>query len=222
MTAPIVVFVPGLGLGPESVEPVLRQLKEPHEVVTLPGFGAPAARGDDLRTEALAERLVAELDSKQTVLVGHSSSCLIVVAAALARPDLVAGLVLIGPCGDPHASSWASLAVRWICSAVWEPPRLIPTLTRQYLRTTFRSMARAQEAVRHYDLAAAVPTLSVPTIVVRGRHDRLAPLPWIQKVAELAGGEAWTLPSGAHLPVLTDGAELAAVIRRWTRVSQPS
>jgi pimeloyl-ACP methyl ester carboxylesterase len=214
-----VVFVPGLGLGPESVQPIIRHLQEPYDVVTLPGFGVAATKDDDLRTEALAGRVIAALDGQHAVLVGHSASCQIVVAAALARPDLVGGLVLIGPTGDPRASGWPTLAVRWLRSAVWEPPRLIPTLARQYFRTTFWSMGRAMEVVRHYDLTAAAPGLSVPTVVLRGRHDRLAPPAWIRTVAALAQGEARTLSSGAHLPVLTNGTEVAAVIDGWARVS---
>ena len=66
----------------------------------------------------------------------------------------------------------------------------------------------------NYDLAAAIPALSTPTVVVRSKHDRLAPPQWAQQVADKSHGEAWTLPSGSHLPVLTNGRELAVFIRR--------
>jgi pimeloyl-ACP methyl ester carboxylesterase len=75
-------------------------------------------------------------------------------------------------------------------------------------------MARAMEAARHYDLAAAIPKLTAPTVIVRSKHDRLAPEYWTRKLAELAGGEAWTLPKGSHMPVLTNGRELAEFIHR--------
>lgn len=220
VTAPEVVLVPGLGLGPESYEPTVRDLGLSYRVVTLPGFGYPVRRGDRLGTEAQAERLVAELadyDGAQLVLVGHSASCQIVTAAALLRPDLVGGLVLIGPTGEVEASSWATLAWRWIRSAVWESPRLVPTLAKQYFRTQFRSMGRAMAVARHYDLAAVLPLLpdlSVSAVVVRCRHDHLAPPEWVERVAGLSGGQVRTLPTGAHLPVLTNGSELADVIRR--------
>lgn len=222
VTEPEVILVPGLGLGPEAYEPTVRYLDSPYRVITLPGFGVPVRRGDSVQTQALAERLLAEVGEHggaQVVLVGHSASCQIVAAAAVARPELVAGLVLIGPTGDVQAAGWPTLAWRWLRSAVWEPPRLVPTLSKQYLRTRFRSMARAMEAGRHYDLTKILPLLperSVSTVVVRCIHDSISTPEWVRKVAELAGGEARTLPTGAHMPVLTNGRELAATIRQVT------
>jgi len=213
MTTPV-VLVPGLGLGPESYAPTLEYLDTQYEVVTLPGYGERAARGVDLRTTALAERLAVRIKESPVVLVGHSASCQIVVAAAIAHPDLVKALVLVAPSGDLTASNWPTLVTRWVRSAVWDSPLLVPTLTRQYFRTGFATMARAMEAARHYDLAAAIPALSTPTVVVRSKHDRLAPSQWAQRVADQAHGEAWTLPSGSHMPVLTNGRELASLIRR--------
>ncbi|QNE20017.1 alpha/beta hydrolase [Kribbella qitaiheensis] len=209
-----VVLVPGLGLGPESYAPTLEYLDMQYDVVTLPGFGERAARGADLRTAAQAERLAVRIKEAPVVLVAHSASCQIAVTAAVAHPGLAKALVLVGPSGDITASSWSALASRWVRSVVWESPRLVPTLTRQYFRTGFPSMARAMEAARHYDLAAVLPTLSTPTVVVRSKHDRIAPPRWAQQVADKSYGEAWTLPSGSHMPVLTNGRELAALIHR--------
>ncbi|MGC4936643.1 alpha/beta fold hydrolase [Kribbella sp. DT2] len=211
MSAPV-VLVPGLGLGPESYAPTQQHLEIPSEVITLPGYGEPLHQ-DDLRVDALAERLAQQL-KPGTVLVGHSASCHTVVAAALAYPDLVSALVLLGPTGDVNASGWPTLAGRWVRSAVWERPYLIPTLTKQYFRTTFRAMAQAEQVARHYDLAAALPQVVVPTVVLRCPHDHLCPPQWAQRLADLAGGEAWTLSTGSHMPVLTNGRELAAFIHR--------
>jgi pimeloyl-ACP methyl ester carboxylesterase len=213
MTAPL-ILVPGLGLGPESYAPTLEHLDTQYEIVTLPGYGEPAPRGVDLSTSALAERLAVRIKESPAVLVGHSASCQIVVAAAVAHPELAKALVLVGPSGDRNISGWLALAARWSASAVWDPPRLVPTLARQYFRTGFPSMARAIAVAQHYDMAAALSELRAPTVVVRSKHDRLAPPQWVQQVADKAHGEAWTLPSGSHLPVLTNGRELAALIRR--------
>jgi pimeloyl-ACP methyl ester carboxylesterase len=191
----------------------VQHLDSQYEVVTLPGFGERVRRADDLRTESLAER-VADHMAEPSVLVGHSASCQIVVAVALARPDLVKGLVLIGPTGEVKASAWPTLAARWLRSAIWEPPRLVPILAPQYFRTGFVSMARAMDVARRYDLAEAARRLEVPTLVVRSRHDRICPPYWAQEVADLAHGEAWTLPSGAHMPVLTNGWELVRFINK--------
>ena len=224
MTAPI-VLVPGLGLGPESYAPTCRHLQAKYEVVALPGYGMRAGQDDDLHIEALAERLVQQV-KERSVLVGHSASCGIVVEATLQHPELVAALVLIAPSGDLTASSWPSMTGRWLRSALWNPPTLIPTLAKQYRRTGVPSMTRALEAARYYDLAAAAtklaaadPKQTVPTVVIRSAHDKLAPALWTQQLADLTGGEAWTLPTGSHLPVLTNGRELAGFIQRAATVA---
>ncbi|TDO33873.1 pimeloyl-ACP methyl ester carboxylesterase [Kribbella sp. VKM Ac-2527] len=227
MTAPI-VLVPGLGLGPESYAPTCKHLQAQYEVVALPGYGMKAGRDDDLHIEALAERLVQQV-KERSVLVGHSASCEIVVEATLQHPELVAALVLIAPSGDLTASSWPRMTGRWLRSALWSPPTLIPTLTKQYRRTGVTSITRAIEAARSYDLAAAASKLAagsadgsrptVPTVVIRSAHDKLAPALWTQQLADLTGGEAWTLPTGSHLPVLTNGRELAAFILRAAAVA---
>lgn len=212
MTLPV-VLVPGLGLGPESYAPTVQHLQAQYEVVTLPGYGERVRRGDDLRTESLARR-VAERVTEPSVLVGHSASCQIVVATALARPELVKGLVLVGPTGDVTASAWLTLAVRWLRSAVWESPALARPLVPQYARTGLISMARAMEVARRYDLTEAIRRLDCPTVVVRCKHDSLCPPGWAQRVADLVRGEAWTLPTGSHMPVLTNGPELVTFINR--------
>jgi pimeloyl-ACP methyl ester carboxylesterase len=191
----------------------VQHLTTPYTVVTLPGYGEPADQEDDLHTEALAHRLLEQVDGP-AVLVGHSASCQIVVAAALARPQLVKGLVLLGPTGDIGASDWLTLAERWVRSAVWESPRLVPVLAPQYARTGLVSMARAMEVARRYDLAAAIRGVKCPTAVVRSEHDSLSPADWAQRVADLAGAQAWTLPTGSHMPVLTNGEEVVTFIKR--------
>jgi pimeloyl-ACP methyl ester carboxylesterase len=208
-----VVLVPGLGLGPKSYAPTVEHLTTPYEIVTLPGYGEPAELGADLRPQALGTAITDKLRDR-SVLVGHSASCQIVVEAAAAHPELVHALVLVAPTGDVRASSWLDLAARWLGSAVPESPRLIPAVVPQYARTTFSTIARAADAARHHDLARAITRVKVPIVLVRCRHDHLSPAEWMDKLAELTHGEARTLPTGSHMPVLTNGPEVAALIQR--------
>jgi pimeloyl-ACP methyl ester carboxylesterase len=216
MTTPV-VLVPGLGLGPESYAPTVEHLTAPYEVVTLPGYGEPAEPGEDLRPGALGVRLASRLTAR-SVLVGHSASCQIVVETAVACPELVHAVVLVGPTGNTETSSWPELTARLVKSAVWEPPEIMPVVVQQYARTTFSSIARAADAARRHDLAEVIVRMKAPLLVLRSEHDRLSPPEWTQRLAELAHGEVRTLATGAHLPVLTNGRELAALIQRAAAV----
>lgn len=212
MSIPI-VLVPGLGLGPKSYAPTVEHLTTPYQIVTLPGYGEPAGPGDDLRPQALGTA-VADKIRERSVLVGHSASCQIVVETAVTYPELVHALVLIGPTGDIRAASWPSLVARWLGSALPESPRLIPALAPQYARTTLPTIARAAEAARHHDLAAIITRVQAPVVIVRCQHDHLSPAEWTDRLAELTHGEARTLATGSHMPVLTNGPELASLIQR--------
>ena len=218
-----VVFVPGLGLGEESTRPTMRCLDHPCLVVTLSGFGQRARLGSDLSPPALARRLVADRRMpRQGVLVGHSSSCQIVAEAAAIAPDRVAGLVLIGPTTDPTGRIWRRLATRWLATAVHEDPRMVPSLIRQYARTGLLSILRSMEAARRHDIDAALARAEVPLLVVRGRHDRIPPEPWVTHLAEVGGGHAETLPAGGHMIIWTHGRSVADAMRRQLLVTRPA
>jgi pimeloyl-ACP methyl ester carboxylesterase len=211
VNAPI-VLVPGLGLGPESYARTVEHLVTPYHVVTLPGYGEPAGTREDLHPRALAVALAGKI-RERSVLVGHSASCQIVVELAIRHPELAHALVLAAPTGDIRLSSWVDRAVRLVGSAIPDAPKLV-RISPQYARTTLPSIARAGEASRHHDLAAVMPHVQAPVVLVRGRHDLLCTAEWVERLAELSHGEARTLDSGAHMPVVTNGPELAALIER--------
>lgn len=212
MSAPV-VLVPGLGLGPESYAKTVEHLTMPYHVVTLPGYGEPAGAREDLHPQALGVALADKI-RERSVLVGHSASCQIVVETAVRHPELVHALVLTAPTGDIRTASWLDRTVRFLGSAVPESPRLIRVVTPQYARTTLPSIARAAEAARLHDLAAVIGLVRAPVVVVRCRHDLLSPADWVERLAQLSNGEARTFQTGSHMPVLTNGPEVAALIER--------
>ncbi|MGW6200273.1 alpha/beta fold hydrolase [Kribbella sp. NPDC055110] len=219
MNAPV-VLVPGLGLGPESYARTVEHLVTPYHVVTLPGYGEPAGTREDLHPRALAVALAGKI-RERSVLVGHSASCQIVVELAIRYPELAHALVLAAPTGDVRLSSWVDRAVRLVGSAIPDVPKLV-RISPQYARTTLPTIARAGEASRHHDLAAVMPQVKVPVVLVRGRYDLMCTAEWVERLAELSHGEARTLNSGAHMPVVTNGPELAALIERAAALPQSS
>lgn len=212
---PTVVAVPGLGLSAAVPRRTLDLLGPPAGVVELPAFGLPAPRSTDLDPCALAERLLARIDAPgPVVLVGHSASCQ-VVAAAAARTR-VAGLVLVGPTTDPRAVGWPTLAARWLRTAGHERPGQVPRLAHDYARTAPGAMLRAMAAARRHRIERALAGVDCPVLVVRGRHDRIAPADWTAALAAAAPrGRAHTLPAGAHMVPITHPAAIAAVIAEF-------
>jgi len=224
--------IPGLGLGEEAWRPTIDLLGEV-QIRTLPGFGEAAARGADLSpaavarrvlndtdgraadTTAVAERGAAERgDDRRYVLLGHSASCQVAARVAAAQPERIAALVLVGPTTDPRAATWPRLVTRWLATAVHEKPGQVPSLVRQYSRTTLPVMARAMEAARRDDTSEPLRRAAIPTLVVRGRHDAICPADWADRVAGFggSGSRAVTLAVGGHMVPLTHGRLVAETV----------
>jgi pimeloyl-ACP methyl ester carboxylesterase len=137
------------------------------------------------------------------------------VAEAAARaPHRVSALVLVGPTTDPRASAWPALAARWLRTAGHERPGQVPQLVHDYTRTGARSMARGMDAARRHRIDATLGGVRCPVLVVRGRHDRIAPQDWTDRLAGLAeDGRSVTLPTGGHMVPITHPGLLAATVR---------
>jgi pimeloyl-ACP methyl ester carboxylesterase len=196
-------------------------------VASLPGYGQPAKASHDLAPRALARTLVQEWMSSpgDYLLLAHSASCQVVVEAALLAPDRVRGVVLVGPTTDPRAASWLRLVRRWAATALYEPPSQLPTLVRLYRRTRLATMARAMDRARRHRIDLALPAVTCPVLLVRGRHDHIAPPDWLSCLrdhglapADEAGDASGparvtvTLASGGHMVPLTRGRLLAAEV----------
>ncbi len=214
---PALLLLPGLGLGPEAWEPTLTSLRaagtfSAASVLPLPGYGVPGGAGEDLSPSGLARRVRARLSGAgPTVLAGHSASCQVAAHAAAAEPGTVVGIALVGPTTDPRAQGWARLARRWLATARHERPEQLPSLVRQYRRTTLRSMTRAMDAARRDDIRRTLARVACPVVVIRGVHDRICPADWALRLAPTV-----TLPAGGHMVPLTHGDLVAPTFARLT------
>lgn len=214
------VCVPGLGLDARAWEPTLTALRDWRaEVAPLPGYGLRPGDGDDVDPRSLGLDLARDrlVGRSGLVLAGHSASCQVVVEAALAAPDAVVGLVLVGPTTDVAARSWPALASRWLRTAAHEPPGQVPLLVGSYGRVGPLHMLRAMDAARRHDVLAPLRAFGSRVLVLRGRHDRICPVGWADDVAWAAppGSSVATLPAGGHMVPLTHGPRTAVVIRRF-------
>jgi pimeloyl-ACP methyl ester carboxylesterase len=204
---PSLVLVPGLGLDARSSAGLRRLV--PARVVELPGMGL---RGAVPPLEVLADRLLGELGEGPVVLVGHSQSCQVVVAAAQ-RDARVAALVLLGPTTDPRLRPVRGLVARWLRTALHEPLRAIPLVVAQWLTTGPSAMRRLWRRAAPDRIERRLTGLAVPVTVVRGTRDRLCPHDWATGLVAVAPrGVLVEIPGAAHLVPQTHPEELAAVL----------
>ncbi|MGY1603910.1 alpha/beta fold hydrolase [Geodermatophilus sp. SYSU D00815] len=205
--APRVVLVPGLGLDRRTWARLRRRLAA--DVVALPGMGR---RAPVPSVDALAGLLRAGLGEGPVVLVGHSQSCQVVVAAA--GDPRVVGLVLLGPTTDPRLRSPWGLTARWLATALREPPWQYPLVLAQWLRTGPRAMAALFRSAAPDRIDHRLRGVGVPVTVVRGTRDALCPADWARAVAAAAPlGRLVELPGAAHMTPLTRPDAVAGLLR---------
>ena len=206
--APRLVLVPGLGLDDRSSRRL--RARVPGEVVVLPGMGR---RGPVPPLTELATRLRDRLGAGPVVLVGHSQSCQVVVAAA--QQDLrVVGVVLLGPTTDPRLRRLRVLARRWLATAVREPVRSMPLVVAQWLRTGPRAMVSLWRRAAPDRIDVRLAGVRVPVTVVRGTRDALCPHDWAARLAAVApDGRLVEIPGAAHMTVQTHPDQVAAILR---------
>jgi pimeloyl-ACP methyl ester carboxylesterase len=224
---PLVVLIPGMGdlrstyrfLGPALVAEGYRVAS-----VDLRGHGdsdATFTSYGDAETSSDVVALIEELGGP-AVIVGNSMGAGSAVMAAAQRPELVSGLVLIGPFVRNGAVSAiqrvmlrAAMVPLWIATS-WKlyMPKLYagqrPVDFDQYRDRVVASLRRPGYAksfslttrTNHDAAEACLPMVSAPTLVVMGDHDPdfadpAAEASWL---AQVLRGEVVMVPDAGHYP----------------------
>lgn len=180
--------------------------------VALPGHpdGAPL-----LGTQAMAEWVIAEVEEVPgpMVMVGHSLGGAVALEIALARPDLVAGLILVStgarlPVPDDaiariDADFEAECARMVEESWLYHEPDLIRRGTNSVISMGPESLRADYLSARDHDLRGKLGGIDVPAMVMSGESDPLVPTWLSEELAdELSGATLAIIAETAHVPQL--------------------
>jgi 3-oxoadipate enol-lactonase len=201
----------------------------------LPGFGRSPIRSLPVRYALEVAALLDRLGIEQAALVGCSLGGRVALELAVARPDLVRALVLVGAATSEALASAPEMAAytsalteairnRGLDAAVevsmcaWvDGPRRTPELVDPNLRLKVASMqreafintrdfaARWQEETLISDLASRIGEISAPTLVLIGELD----MDFLHEQARLLAAR---IP-GAQLQTIPDTAHAASIER---------
>jgi pimeloyl-ACP methyl ester carboxylesterase len=224
---PLVVCLPGMGELRGSYRftvPALAGAGFRVATLDLRGHGgsdATFSRYDDVAAGTDVLALAEELGGP-AVVVGNSMGAGAAVLAAAERPDLVSGLVLIGPfVRNPPLNPLLALAFRAAMSGPWAP-----TMWRMYLPSLYPGrrpddFAEHRDAIRasmrrtghakafaattrtsHAPAEARLAEVTAPALVVMGEADPdfgdpIAEADWI---VERLGAEQLLVPGSGHYP----------------------
>ena len=206
----MVVLLHGLGVGQRYLDPLAEELGGE---LLRPELRRPQPM--EALAQAVEARLDACADSTQAsfAVVANSMGCQYAVELAARRPELVSALVLVGPTVDPEARSLARQLRRLLATAWYEPLRLVGMVTRDYLATgPIDTLRQARHALAHR-VEERLPDVRVPTVVVRGAHDRLCPEPWARRVVSLLPeARLVTIAGAGHAAHFSHPAQVAAAL----------
>ena len=225
-TVPHAVFVHGLGMATDYLEPTMRALSESMAVsaLDLPGFGGSRPIGRRaLSLGELADALIAWLRVRgiaAPILVGQSHGCQVVVEAVSRTPGVASALVLNAPTMVAEHRSMAAQLWRVALDTPREPLSLIPHVVRDYVRAgPLRILATLQDAL-HDRIEDKLPGLRVPVAIVTGGRDPVSPPAWGERLARLTGTDGARfvcVPDAAHAVPFSHPRALAAEIVAMAR-----
>ncbi len=199
-----VVCVHGLSVSSRYMVPTAVRLAPFRRVYApdLPGFGKSAHPSKILDIPELTDALIRRMDAfhiDAAIMIGNSMGCQIIADLALRYPERITHAVLTGPTMDRHARTPTAQAWRLFRTALHEPLSSLMTQSHDYwvcgLRRTIGTL--------HYALADRIekklPNMRIPTLIVRGSEDSVAPQHWVEELAALLpNGRLAVVPGAPH------------------------
>lgn len=156
-------------------------------------------------------------ESKKPILVGNSFGGHIALKIALARPDLIGGLVLAGASGLIEKSMVSDIQIKpsreWLERKIGElffdpkanmnqadVDRAHAVLTDRH---SARAMVRLSRSARRNHLGAEIHQISVPTLVLWGRQDIVTPPEAADEFhAKIRGSQIRWFEQCGHAPMI--------------------
>ncbi|HSN93071.1 MAG TPA: alpha/beta hydrolase [Anaeromyxobacteraceae bacterium] len=209
--------------------------------VDWPGFGeapppaAPAA-SSAMGLAALLRELVEAVDLPPAVLIGHSVGGYAATRLALDAPARVRALVLVDP-GGFTPPSWLGRTFCRVKGREWVTRRIAGRFAARYLRTRTPAARAIIERARteqrdparvaidaaiwrsfnhpEHDLRARAAAITVPTLLVWGRHD-----PVVRPRVDGAAARA-ALPHAAYVEIDTGHCPFAEAPAMFLGAVQP-
>jgi pimeloyl-ACP methyl ester carboxylesterase len=178
----------------------------------LPGHGRSSGEGASRIDDAVAvvRAFVQRLGLGPVVLGGHSMGGAVAQGLALAHPDLLAGLVLVGTgarlrvlpaIGELLERDYPE-GVRFVADhavAASAPAELKESLYRVTLATPQKVLAGDFRACDAFDVMERIGSVALPTLVICGSEDQLTPPKYAQFLASrIAGARLALVPGSGH------------------------
>jgi pimeloyl-ACP methyl ester carboxylesterase len=201
----------------------------------LPSHGRSEGQGRDTVT-GYAEDVLAFFDAvgiERAVVVGHSMGGAIALTMALDSPERVAGLVLIAtgarlrvaPSILERIPTDFEAALDIITRYAWAPEvsSELVDLGREHLREAGPDVLLGDlTACDRFDVMERLGEIDVPTLVLSGSADRLAPVKYARYLADhISSAQIVIIEGAGHMVMLERPTEVAEAVREFLQNKSP-
>ena len=172
--------------------------------VDLPGFGSSHKDAHLILDEVPSQlaALMAEHGIERAHVIGHSMGGLVAGGLAADHPERVDRLVLVDAGFLSLDPKLRHRVTGFFRTLPWTAPSILPTLMRDTLRSGPIRMAAATAEVLRQDWSHKLPSITAPTLVLWGEHDRICnPTIGEQIAASVPDARLVVIAGAAHNPM---------------------
>lgn len=227
---PALLFVHGAGGDHTIWGEQFRELAKDFSVIALDlnGHGRSLAReGAGLQTYVEDVLAVLEAVAMPTVVIGHSMGGAIALTVALQRPKNLIGLGLIGTGArlkvhpqilelcQTDCEKAIELVISW-AFAEGVSPELVQKAREQMRRNGQAALSRDFLSCSTFDVMNRLNEISVPTVVICGREDKLTPVKYSEYLQQNIPQAQLKIVEGAgHMVMLERPHDVTSALREF-------
>jgi pimeloyl-ACP methyl ester carboxylesterase len=199
--------------------------------VDLPGHGKSTGPGREQIADYAADLAgwLERLAIRRVVVVGHSMGGAIGLQLALAYPDRVAGLILLGAgarlrvhpdilnriVSDPASTTALIISQEY---AAGTPQASLDRGQRLLLTVDPNVMHGDLVACDRFDVMAQLGQITVPALVIAGAEDRLAPVKYSEYLAKnIPRAQLLVIERAGHMVMLEQPEAVSNAVQEWLK-----
>jgi pimeloyl-ACP methyl ester carboxylesterase len=212
------VLIHGLAISNRYLIPVMTELAKRREVFApnLPGWGDSSKPSRVFNITELADALADWMTAhgiERANIVGHSLGSQIAAEFAVRHAEMVDKLILASPTFEKGKRNFFRQFWRFLMNAPREPFSLVYIALRDYFKFGIRREIYTLKYSLKDKVEEKLLQIGVPTLVLSGELDTIAPQSWIETMAELLpNGKALTIPAGTHGVIYQSHEKFAASV----------
>lgn len=224
-----VVLLHGWGVSGEVFLPLadfLRKNSFRAYVLDFPGFGKSPIPKKALNLNdylKIVRELIEKEIKEEVILVGHSFGGRVAIKFSALYPQLIKKLILIDSAG--FVKRGFKIWLIRIFSKLFKPIFNLPIFsslkikiykklnTEDYLlnpelKETYKNIVKE-------DLKEFLPKITIPTLIIWGKEDKITPLSWGKRINKLISQSKFYEIKGGHFSFLDNAAECYLIIKNF-------